>query len=99
MTKLRLLLTFYGSFAFASSIITLACISLLFANAISIITILFWFKIITLVIIFFFVNSYKRKELYYYLNLGISKKALWTSVIALDILLFILLTIVAIIIK
>ncbi|NQU34832.1 MAG: hypothetical protein HQ521_16515 [Bacteroidetes bacterium] len=99
MTKLRLILTFYKSFAFASSIITLACLSLLFANSISVFTILFWFKIITLVVIYFFINSYKRKEMYYYLNLGISKKALWTSVMVLDLLLFILLTIVTIIIK
>lgn len=99
MTKFRLLLTFYLSFAFASSIITLLCISLLYANAINIITILFWFKIITLVIIFFFIRSYKRKEMYYYLNLGISKKVLWTLVLALDMLIFILLAIVTIIIK
>jgi flagellar biosynthesis protein FlhB len=54
---------------------------------------LLWIKVITLALIYFFISSYKKKEFYYYQNLGVSKRFLWISSIALDIVLFVLLII------
>ena len=41
--------------------------------------------------IFWFINSYKSKEYYYYWNLGISKTILWTTTLLFDFALFIFL--------
>ncbi|QCR21518.1 hypothetical protein C1N53_03585 [Pontibacter sp. SGAir0037] len=48
----------------------------------------FWFKIISLGIIFYFINSYKSKEYYYYQNLGVSKVMLWGTTLTFDFTLF-----------
>lgn len=50
---------------------------------------LFWFKVFTLVIIFFFIKTHKENEFYYYLNLGISKRFLWTTTLLFDMILFV----------
>ena len=93
MIKLRLILTFYKSFVVASILITLLCVNLIIPYGSGIIGILFWFKIATLVLIYFYINSYKRNEYYYYLNLGISRKKLWFFVLSIDITVFILLVV------
>ncbi|MBU1579821.1 MAG: hypothetical protein KJ754_10360, partial [Bacteroidetes bacterium] len=73
MRPFRLIFTFYRSFAFASWMITLCCMLVTYTNGSSAFTTLFWFKLSTLAVFFFFINSYKREEIYYYKNLGISK--------------------------
>ena len=45
---------------------------------------LLWFKIITDILILYFINIYKQKELYYYYNLGLSKSFLWIASLAID---------------
>lgn len=95
-TTVRLIITFYKSFALASNFITLAClflISLYGKKAIYIIQALFWFKIISLGIIFYYIHNYKKDEFYYYINLGLSKKRLWITTFAFDFILFLILLI------
>ncbi len=58
-----------------------------------------WFKITTLIIIFLYINMYKNKELYYYKNLGTSKKQLWIQSISFDFVLFIILIVLALKLK
>ena len=99
MKTLRLITTFYKSFAFASIIITLSCISIMYIHGIKTFTILFWFKIITLGLVVLFINNYKRKEFYYYINLGVSKKLLWFSTLLFDIILFLSLLILTLYIR
>jgi len=70
---------------------TLGCAYALHTNGIRIFSYIFWFRLITLGLIFYFVGEYKKKEFYYYENLGISKFVLWSVTIALDVLLFIIL--------
>lgn len=53
-----------------------------------------WFKVITMAIIVYYINTYKRKEFYYYQNLGLSKKLLWTYTLGLDFLLFLIMSII-----
>jgi hypothetical protein len=57
----------------------------------SIFAVLFWFKLFTLGIVFVFIRSYKNKEFYYYLNLGITRTFLWTSTFCFDFSLFLFL--------
>jgi hypothetical protein len=94
--KIRLILTFYKSFAFASNLITLVCGVLIHgfgAKGIYIIQPIFWFKIFTLAIIVFFIQSYKKNEFYYYKNLGISKLNLWIPTLIFDFVTFLVLII------
>lgn len=96
MKTARLIITFYKSFAFASNLITLSCLGLIIyyqEKAIYIFQALFWFKIITLGVIFYFIHSYKKDEFFYYKNLGLTKKQLWISTLIFDFLLFFVLTI------
>jgi hypothetical protein len=88
LKTLRLILTFYRSFLFATSIITTACISIFWKYGISTFATLFWFKIITLALVYFFIRTHKAKEFYYYQNLGVSKTLLWTSTLIFDFTIF-----------
>lgn len=93
MKTIRLLLTFYRSFAFLSFLITLICLFLLYgagAKGIHMIQVLFWFKIFTLAITVYSINVYKKNEFYYYRNLGLSKLTLWISVLTVDFLIFLI---------
>jgi len=93
MRTLRLILSFYRSFAFASITLTFACISIVYTNGIGAFTVVFWFKMATLGLIFYFINNYKKHELYYYKNLGVSRWMLWIPTLTFDFILFIVLTI------
>jgi hypothetical protein len=91
MKHLRLILTFYKSFAIASFVLTFICLGLMYGfgkNGIHMIQAFFWFKIITLGIIVYYTNSYKKNQFYYYKNLGISKMKLWLPILVFDFLFF-----------
>ena len=90
LKTLHLLLRFYQSFFLAAFTITLACAFLLEQIGLSALSLLVWFKLITLGIIVLYINSYKAKEFFYYQNLGISKLKLWCCTLVPDFLLFIL---------
>jgi hypothetical protein len=93
MKAIRLLLTFYKSFAFASFLVTFSCLVLLYgfgAKGIHMIQVLFWFKIFTLAVTVYAINVYKKSEFYYYKNLGLSKLTLWISVLTVDFLIFLI---------
>jgi hypothetical protein len=85
--------TFYKSFLLFSFVVTASCLSLFWENGTSIFVVLFWFKIATLGLTYYFINSYKSKEYYYYLNLGVSKVMLWTTTLCFDFALFVFLII------
>jgi hypothetical protein len=85
----RLLLTFYKNYFIFSFLITICCGQILRSNGIKVFILVFWFKILTLGIIYYFINGYKKNEFFYYQNLGISKIQLWVSSLIFDILLFI----------
>jgi len=99
MKTLRLIGTFYKSYFIASSVITISCISSIILNGINIITALIWFKFITLGIIIYYINSYKKNEFYYYQNLGLSRLFLWISTLLIDISIFIISLIITLQIK
>lgn len=88
---IRLIWTFYKNFLPAALFITVCCLSLFWKYGFGIFTELFWFKIATLGLIFYFINGYKNKEYYYYQNLGVSKVLLWAATLIFDLALFIFL--------
>jgi hypothetical protein len=88
MKTLRAILSFYSSFAFVGFLLTAACLTIVYTNGIATFTLLFWFKVGTMWIIFNFTNRNKKKEYYYYDNLGISKRMLWIPALALDFMVF-----------
>ncbi len=95
MKTIRLLYTFYKTFLYASLLITAVCIYYIYILGMEFFAPFFWGKIITQGVIFYFISAYKKKEFYYYQNLGVSKKMLWISTLLFDTILFIVLLIFA----
>jgi len=93
LKTIRLIGSFYQSFLLASIVITICCLSIFWSNGFSSFIAIFWFKIITLALTYYFVNSYNSKRYYYYFNLGISKVVLWTVSLVFDVALFLILII------
>jgi type III secretory pathway component EscU len=71
--------------------ITLLCLNIAYTYGIRTVTALFWFKIITLGLIIYFINSYKTEEFYYYKNLGFTKKFLWKTTLIFELIMFVVL--------
>lgn len=90
MNKIKLVITFYNSFALLSILITFFSMAILYANGIRAFTALFWFKITSLAIIVYFIEGYKKKEFYYYRNLGFTNRRLWGITLVVDMVIFIL---------
>jgi hypothetical protein len=88
---IRLLVTFYRGFCFASMLITGICFFLYWQYGDSIWTALLCLKLLTLLMIYFFINSYKQDQFYYYRNLRLSKWMLWLATFGVDIVLYLLL--------
>jgi len=91
--NIKLYFTFYKSFCFASILISFVCAYFLFKYGLPVYSPLFWFKIITFALIFYYIKEYKSKEFYFYKNLGISKKALWIFSTSLDFIIYIVVVI------
>ncbi|MCF8369508.1 MAG: hypothetical protein K9G76_10735 [Bacteroidales bacterium] len=89
MAALRIILTFYKSFAIASLLISAACGSILLSAGLKSFVAIFWFKVLTSFLVYLYINTYKSSELYYYHNLGFSKRKLWVSSLLIDFLVFI----------
>jgi len=90
LKKVKLVWAFYVSFIFISILITACCAVLYREFHFSILPILFWFKVATLGITFVYINSYKTNEYYYYQNLGVSKRLLWSGSMIFDLFVFLL---------
>lgn len=88
---IRLLFTFYRNFLILSLLITFGCVFIYWLHGIATFTALFWSKLITFGVIYFVINSSKSNEFYYYQNLGISKRMLWTATFSFDLIIFIFL--------
>ncbi len=89
--SIRIIWTFYTAFAVPSMAITLSCLSLNIESGLRLYSIIFWFKVATLSLMFLAVNSYKKHEYFYYYNLGVSKVKLWASTLSFDFFIFLFL--------
>ncbi len=93
MKTLRLLLTFYRYLAGFSITISIMCLAILIgfgSNGVYIVAPLFWYKVFTLVAGVYIINNYKKREFYYYKNLGLSKLKLWIPILLFDFVLFLI---------
>tara|TARA_R110002050_G_scaffold290260_1_gene443763 strand:+ start:94355 stop:94660 length:306 start_codon:yes stop_codon:yes gene_type:complete len=93
MKPIRLVITFYKSYAVTSLLITISCLTILYTWGGNTFTALFWFKVFTLGLIYFYINASNKNVFYYYKNLGLTKKRLWISTLSFDLLLFLALSI------
>jgi len=89
MRLFRIVFTFYKSFIVASGIISIACLSTIFINGLKTLSSVLIFKLFTLGIIILYINLYKKKEFYYYQNLGLPRTHLWIYALGLDLILFV----------
>lgn len=92
MRTFKLITRFYGEIFLANFLVTFSCIYLLGnygAKARELIGILFWYKIITITLIFYTATYHKSNEFYYFQSLGISKLQLVISTSIVDFLLWV----------
>lgn len=89
-TFIRLCFTFYKSFILLSLVITGFCLRAFWLYGFASFFGIFWCKIASLAATLYFVDASKKREYYYYLNLGVSRKLIWLVVLGFDLLLFIL---------
>ncbi|HEY2581309.1 MAG TPA: hypothetical protein VGI43_05865 [Mucilaginibacter sp.] len=89
MHTLKLITRFYGKIFLANFLVSLSCVYLLGNygdRAYEIIIVLFWYKVISIVLLFYMAVYYQKQELYYYQNLGISKLKLGITTSVFDFL-------------
>jgi hypothetical protein len=87
MQRFLAVLRFYISFAPAGCwLVTIACAWVSRGNGG--LPLLIFLKALTLFFVYLFVNTGKKKELFFYYNLGLSKEKLFTYAFALDLILF-----------
>jgi len=76
MHRIKLITRFYGGIFLANFLVTLSCVYLLTMagkNDRAIVAVFFWYKLISMAMIFYTAIYNKKHELYYYQNLGITK--------------------------
>ncbi|MTB53447.1 hypothetical protein [Lewinella sp. W8] len=88
MKTVQLFFTFYQSCVLVGVLINGACTIILSTWGIATFKYLFWFKVITLLLTYYFVSEIKAKEFIYYKNLGVSKRLLWTVAAFVEVVLF-----------
>lgn len=88
MKTLRLLATFYRYFFLSAFLLTIACLGPFWRFGPGTLAFIYWFKVGTLGLTVLFISMYKKKELFYYRNLGLSPILLWTFTLAADLCLF-----------
>jgi hypothetical protein len=76
-----------------SLVITTCSLTIFWKYGFSVFFGVLWLKVATLGLTYYFINSYKKKEYYYYQNLGVSKVLLWTVTLSFDFALFLFLII------
>ena len=98
MRTIKLITRFYGGIFLANFLVTLSCIGIIIiygSLAHKLMGILFWYKIISIGLIFSTAIYYKKRELYYYQNLGVSKRRLCIVTSVFDFLIWLSLMIIA----
>ncbi|WP_299513197.1 hypothetical protein [Mucilaginibacter sp.] len=98
MRTLTLISRFYSGIFLPNFLVTLSCVYLHWSygtKAHDLAGIFFWYKIITLAMIFYTAIHYKKQELYYYQNLGVTKWMLGIPTSVFDFLLWLAIYITA----
>jgi hypothetical protein len=88
--KIRLILLFYRSWAFPSSLITAVAVWFLVKTTVELLSVLVVLKVAVFGLLYYFKREYDSQTLYYYTNRGISPKQLWIWSTALDMTIFVI---------
>jgi len=99
MRTLRLLATFYGYYFVSALIFTIGCVGPFWISGPETLGVICWVKIGTLALTVLYISVYKKKEFYYFRNLGFPPGILWVVTMAADLGLFIGLTLLIYYIK
>lgn len=83
-------LSFYRSFLPGSLLITACCAALVMRWGDSIRGVLILFKLVTDLLVIYLVSSNSPNRYYYYHNLGLSRRRLWSVTLGADFLIFLL---------
>lgn len=95
LRKGRLLWRFYKSYAWASVSVSLCCAFFIVKYGLEALIPLLWFKAATAALVVYVVRNYKAAEFHYYKNLGLSSVRLWGVTLSFDFALFVLLVVIA----
>ena len=98
MRTLKLIARFYNGIFWPNFLVTFILIYAIILHPeymSKLIGTFFWCKVLTTGAVFFSAMTYKKKELYYYQNLGVSKVQLGVVTSVFDFLLWVSLTIIA----
>jgi len=98
MRTLKLITRFYRGIFLANFFVTIVCVYAIAFHrdeANKLIGTFFWGKIVTLSMILYFALQSQKKELYYYQNLGVSKRRLAVTTWMFDFSLWLMLIIIA----
>ncbi len=87
----KLTFTFYRTFFIAGIAISLSLMIVFYTHGLSPFIVLFWTKIISLLLIYLYVNKTRSHEYHYYNNLGLRKIQLWIGSLLIDLSIFFLL--------
>ena len=87
---LKLCVQFYCGYAFASLLVTAACVSIYIHNGGSSLQETFGLKLTSLAAILTLTNGLSKKRFFFYYNQGATKNQLWTVSIFLDLIIYFL---------
>lgn len=90
LRQAKLILLFYRSWAFASNLATAASTVFLAMTTIMALPFFLFFKAAVSLLICYMMREYGARRIYYFTNLGLTPRTLWTWSMALDILIFII---------
>ncbi len=95
--KSKLILLFYRQWAFASNLITAVCVVTLANTSVMLLPFLLLLKVAVTALIWYFMREFGSRTLYYFHNLGMTPRTLWSWSITLDMTIFTICTAAAVI--
>ncbi|MEI9921994.1 MAG: hypothetical protein WDO14_24845 [Bacteroidota bacterium] len=88
---MRFLYAYRTTIAFpANTISVIACVVAYTTASLSGFLLLFWMKLITSLILIGYTYLFNRKVIFFFMNLGVGERQLYTSVVVIDSLIFII---------
>ncbi|RAW02191.1 hypothetical protein [Pseudochryseolinea flava] len=83
----------------ASAVTTMACLTLWQHPTLSVIFYLIWCKVIALIGLLTYIHFFRGAQIIFFMNIGIGRNGFYFSMVCIDLLLFIVSTVVVLFIK
>jgi hypothetical protein len=88
--RAKLILLFYRQWAFASGLATAICVGFVALTTVGMLPIFLFFKVSIMALIWYVMREWGARRLYYFTNLGLSPRLLWSWSMAIDTTIFII---------